>query len=156
MIEQALPWEEIGFAIGFVLVFVIYLALVLRALAKKYNMPRRWRAWIPLAQWFLFIDIAGKPRWWKWYIWAPIIIILVLSQIDLDLVPLGFRIGWALFSALSFFIWQLMLTFSVAAIAKNEKYTHPLILGLVSAFGGPMAALILGLLAWGKIKDLHS
>lgn len=145
-----IAWEKVGFGIGFAGVFFIYLALALRALAKKYNVKRRWRAWIPLVNWFLLIDIAGKSRFWKFYIFVPTILLLVPAVLDTYLVPEPFALIWALFAAFSFFAWLLMLMFSVTEIAKRQKYPKPLLWGALMAFGQPVGMIFLGILAWGK------
>lgn len=138
--SDKIPWEQIGFGIGFASVFFIYLALALRSLAQKYNTPRRCRAWVPLAQWFLLVDIAGKPQIWKHYIFLPLV---GLFTITLGMI-------WAIFAALAFFLWQIMLALCIAAIAQRQKRPLPLVLGLAAAFAQPIGAIILGVLAWSK------
>jgi len=61
----------------FFIVFYVYFALCLQALAKKTNTPNKWLAWIPVANIFLMVSIAKKPLWWFGLLLVPIVNIVV-------------------------------------------------------------------------------
>jgi uncharacterized membrane protein len=42
----------------------IFSALTTQIIAKKTNTENGWLAWIPIANFFLWADIAKKPVWW--------------------------------------------------------------------------------------------
>lgn len=149
--ESDINWEEAGAGIGFGLVFFIYLAFALRSLAKRHGVGRRWRAWLPFAQWALLIEIAGKHRAWFWFIMKPTVLLLVLAVINTAELPKWVGIVWAVVTALSFFVWQIMLVLAIAAIARRQERRWPYLLGIVTAFVQPIGAIILGVLAWGKV-----
>lgn len=60
-----------GWYFFFGLMCYVYLALCLQFLAKKTNTADGWLAWIPIAQIFLMVNIAGKPWWWFFFILIP-------------------------------------------------------------------------------------
>ncbi len=55
----------------------VYFALCLQFLAKKTNTPNGWLAWIPIADIFLMLNIAGKPLWWFILLLIPIVNIVI-------------------------------------------------------------------------------
>lgn len=149
--ESDIDWEGAGAGIGFGLVFFFYLAFALRSLAKRHGVGRRWRAWLPFAQWALLIEIAGKHRAWFWFILKPTVLILILAVINTAELPKWVGIVWGIVTGLAFFVWQIMLVLAIAAIAKRQGRRWPILLGLVTAFAQPVGAIILGVLAWGKV-----
>jgi hypothetical protein len=48
----------------FGLVFYVYWALATQTIANKTNTENAWLAWIPIANCFLWLNIAKKPLWW--------------------------------------------------------------------------------------------
>ena len=60
-----------GWYFFFGLMCYVYAALCLQFLAKKTNTADGWLAWIPLAQIFLMVNIAGKPWWWFFFMFIP-------------------------------------------------------------------------------------
>jgi hypothetical protein len=145
-----LDWEEAGVGLGFALAFFIYLAFAMKSLAKRHGVGRRWRAWVPLAQWALLVEIAGKHRSWFWFIMKPTVLLFLFAVVNAMGLPEWIRIVWAIVTALAFFVWQIMLVLAIAAIAKRQGRRYPYWLGLATAFVQPIGAIILGVLAWGK------
>lgn len=62
---------DIGKIIAYLFEY-IFGSLVIMALADKTKTPKRWMAWIPIANIFLFLKIARKPASWFWWMIAPI------------------------------------------------------------------------------------
>ncbi len=58
-------------------VFYVYFALVYSKLAKKTNTEDAWLAWIPIANIYLLLKIAGKPGWWLILYFVPLVNIVV-------------------------------------------------------------------------------
>lgn len=152
--ESDIDWEEAGAGIGFGLVFFIYLAFALRSLAKRHGVGRRWRAWLPFAQWALLIEIAGKHRAWFWFIMKPTVLLLILAIMNAVSLPKWVGVVWGIVTGLSFFVWQIMLVLAIAAIAQRQGRRWPVLLGLITAFVQPIGAIILGVLAWGKVPTV--
>ena len=48
----------------FFFVWYIYRSLVLMALAKKTNTANAWLAWVPVADFYLMLEIGGLPGWY--------------------------------------------------------------------------------------------
>ena len=69
----ALMGAFFGVLLLLMLVLYIYSALVLMTIAKKTNTPNPWLAWIPVANFFLMVNIAQKPWWWTLLILIPYI-----------------------------------------------------------------------------------
>ncbi|MBI4434216.1 DUF2330 domain-containing protein [Candidatus Uhrbacteria bacterium] len=145
-----LNWEAVGVGSGFTLVFYLYLAFALRSLAKRHGVGRRWRAWVPLAQWALLVEIAGKHRSWFWFIMKPTVLALLLAIINTAELPRWVGVAWGVVTALAFVVWQIMLVLAIAAIARRQGRRMPYLLGIVTAFVQPIGAIILGVLAWGR------
>ncbi len=143
-------WEEVGAGSGFAFVFFLYLAFALRSLAKRHGVGRRWRAWVPLAQWALLVEIAGKHRSWFWFILKPTVLALLLAIINTAELPRWVGVVGAVVTALAFVVWQIMLVLAIAAIARRQGWRMPYLLGIVTAFAQPIGAIILGVLAWGR------
>ena len=60
-----------GMLIVTVIPLYIYLALATQAIAKKTNTPKGWLAWIPIANFVLWANIARKPIWWGFLCLVP-------------------------------------------------------------------------------------
>lgn len=59
------------------IVLYVYFALCLQLIAKKTSTPNAWLAWIPIANIFLFLQVAQKPLWWFILILIPIVNIVI-------------------------------------------------------------------------------
>ena len=57
----------------FFLVYYVYLALALQAIAKKTNTQDAWWAWIPILNILLMLNIAKKPLWWILLLFIPLV-----------------------------------------------------------------------------------
>lgn len=71
--------------LAFIIPVVIYLFLTLMVflIAKKTNTSPAWLAFIPIANLYLLVKIAGKPGWWFWVILIPGVAIGVLQGIGM-------------------------------------------------------------------------
>ncbi len=77
-----MPWDMMDFlasGVGSVTGIVLYIwfALCLFIIAKKTNTENAWLAWIPIAQYILALQIAGKPWWWIFLFLIPIVNIVL-------------------------------------------------------------------------------
>lgn len=82
------PLAGLLFGLGilaFIIPIVIYLFLTLMVflIAKKTNTSPAWLAFIPIANLYLLVKIAGKPGWWFWVILIPPLAIGVLQGIGM-------------------------------------------------------------------------
>ncbi len=59
------------------IVFYVYLALALQAIAQKTNTENAWLAWIPIANVILMLNVAQKPLWWIILYLIPIVNIII-------------------------------------------------------------------------------
>jgi hypothetical protein len=64
-----------------ILVFHIYLAACLQIIAKKVNLENTWLAWIPLLQFILLVQAAGKPNWQFLLLLVPLVNIIFLAML---------------------------------------------------------------------------
>lgn len=105
----------------------LYFALALRQIAKNNNYKRRWLAWIPVANMFLFPLVTGRK--WQWGL--------------LFFVPV---VGTVL---LMICIWELL-----EKKGMNGKWSLVMLGGILSKSFSvvvlPAYAIIIGLLAWKK------
>jgi tetratricopeptide (TPR) repeat protein len=71
--------------LAFIIPVVIYLFLTLMVylIARKTNTSGAWLAFIPIANLYLLVKIAGKPGWWFWVILIPALAIGVLQGIGI-------------------------------------------------------------------------
>lgn len=59
---------------GIFLIFYVYSSYCLMRIGRKLNSGDDWMAWVPIAQIFYFIKLAGKPNWWAVLAFAPTIL----------------------------------------------------------------------------------
>ena len=57
--------------------FYVYLALAVQAIAIKTGTPNPWLAWIPFANLFLLLNVAGKPFWWFFLYLIPLVNVVI-------------------------------------------------------------------------------
>ena len=67
------------------LVFYVYGALCLQKMAQKTNSTPAWLAWIPVANIFLFLQVAGRPLWWFVLLLIPFVNLVISIILLLDL-----------------------------------------------------------------------
>ncbi len=75
--DYSLPWGMMAFMFSGAWVFLslaiyAYVAFCLYTIAKKTNTENPWLAWIPIANFVLACQIAGKPWWWVFFFFIPI------------------------------------------------------------------------------------
>ncbi len=75
---------------GWVLFFIVvvlylYFAYTLYVMAKKTNTPNAWLAWIPFANIFLFVKVAGQSYWWILLLFVPFVNIIVSIWLYMEL-----------------------------------------------------------------------
>ena len=73
---MALGAAFVLFVVILVLAIYVYFAIALMAIAKKTNTEPAWLAWIPIANVYLMIKIAGLEWWWIFGLLLPIVPIL--------------------------------------------------------------------------------
>lgn len=69
-----------GSLLGFIIILAIYIyyAYSLQVMAKKLGLSNLWMAWVPIANTFLLLQIAGKPMWWFILFLIPIVNFITL------------------------------------------------------------------------------
>ncbi len=65
------------FALAGLTIFYLYACMCLFFIARKLALPNAWTAWVPILNFFLFLNAAGKPWWWA----AVIALLFVLTMI---------------------------------------------------------------------------
>lgn len=83
-----------GFLLVFIIIlvaFYIFFSLCLQKIAKKLNIENDWLAWVPLANLWLWVKVAGNPDWWSIFLIAP----LFTGVLPKQLAFLGFILGLA-------------------------------------------------------------
>lgn len=109
--------------IGMGLVFYVYGALALMAIAKRTNTENPWLAWIPVANIYLMTKIAGIHPAWTLVILLP-------------LIPLVGSL--AIMIVMVYFWWK------IAEVRNKPGWWGILMLVPIVNF------VIMGILAWGK------
>lgn len=71
--------------LGVILVGYAYLAVCLMKIAQKTNTPNGWLAWIPIANIFLMLQIAGRSMWWIILFFIPIVSLVISIIIWMDI-----------------------------------------------------------------------
>ena len=122
----------VGLIVVFMIFFVIlmiavyiYISLALMKIAQKTKTPNSWLAWVPGANIYLIIKIAGLPGWYAF-------------GILLGLIPF---IGWLIVLAGSIYVW-----WKIAERLNRPGWWAFLLLIPIVNF------VILGIMAWGKSK----
>jgi hypothetical protein len=105
---------------------LLYIAFCfpLRLIAEKLEVPHSWMAWIPIAQMFLILRMAGKPLWWFLLLLIPLVNIIIMVLVWMAVAQAcGKSPVWGLtviVPILAFFvIWYLAL--SKAPEPKKES-----------------------------------
>lgn len=66
-----------GMMVLFYIAIYIYLAICLMKMAHKTNTRNAWFAWIPILDFILLVEIAGKSIWWVFLCFIPFINIII-------------------------------------------------------------------------------
>jgi hypothetical protein len=72
----------------------IYMSLALMAIAAKTNTPNGMLAWIPIANLFLTLQIAGKPLWWFVLFLIPIVNIVIFIMVWMAIAEARHKPSW--------------------------------------------------------------
>ena len=99
LMEFLFPWKIAGvlFSGMWTLVSVagyIWVALCLYIIAKKTNTENPWMAWIPIANVVLACQIAGKPWWWIFLFFIPIVNIVLGIIVMWKICEVRGKPGW--------------------------------------------------------------
>ncbi len=105
------------------LIVYIYVALALKAIAKKTKTKQAWLAWIPIANVYLLIKIGGAPPW------TLLLLLLGIVPFIGQIVSLGLVVYW----------WWL-----AAEACKRPGWWGIMMLIPIVNF------VVIGMLAWGK------
>ncbi len=78
LLDYALPWNMLAMMFSGLwslvsIVLYVWIALCFYVIAKKTNTPNPWLAFIPIANIILACQIAGKPWWWVFLFFIPIV-----------------------------------------------------------------------------------
>jgi hypothetical protein len=78
----------------FLAVIYVYMALALMTIATKTNTPNGWLAWIPIANLFLMLNIAGKPAWWFVLCLIPLVNIVIFIIVWMAIAEARHKPNW--------------------------------------------------------------
>lgn len=82
-------------ALLFSLVLYAYMAFSLQTIARKTNTENGWLAWIPIANIYLMIKIAGKPGWWLLLIlFIPLVNLILFIILWMKIAEARGKPGW--------------------------------------------------------------
>lgn len=76
------------------LAFYVYFALATQTIANKTNTENAWLAWIPIANWILWLNIAKKPVWWFILFFIPIVGIVIMVIAWMGIAEARNRPNW--------------------------------------------------------------
>ena len=93
------PWNLFGFLFSGMWTLVsiggyVWIALCLYIIAKKTNTENPWMAWIPIANIILACQIAGKPWWWIFLFFIPIVNIVLGIIVMWKICEVRGKPGW--------------------------------------------------------------
>jgi hypothetical protein len=88
------------------LAFYVYFALATQTIANKTNTENAWLAWIPIANWILWLNIAKKPVWWFILFFIPIVGIVIMVITWMEIAQARNKPNW----------WGILLIVPVANI----------------------------------------
>ncbi len=98
-VDMLLPWNVFSllFSGMWTLVSIggyVWIALCLYIIAKKTNTENPWMAWIPFANIILACKIAGKPWWWIFLFFIPIVNIVLGIIVMWNICEVRGKPGW--------------------------------------------------------------
>jgi hypothetical protein len=98
-VDMLLPWNVFSllFSGMWTLVSIggyVWIALCLYIIAKKTNTENPWMAWIPIANIILACQIAGKPWWWIFLFFIPIVNIVLGIIVMWKICEVRGKPGW--------------------------------------------------------------
>jgi hypothetical protein len=80
--------------LGVALIFYIYFAIALQAIAGKTGTANGWWAWIPILQIVLSLKIARKPMWWLILCLVPFLNWVMLVLVWMGIAKVRNRPSW--------------------------------------------------------------
>ncbi|HWN76196.1 MAG TPA: DUF5684 domain-containing protein [Candidatus Udaeobacter sp.] len=72
----------------------VYVALAVQTIAEKTNTDNSWLAWIPIANFVLLLNIAGKPIWWIVLCLIPLVNIIIIIMIWMAVAEARRKPSW--------------------------------------------------------------
>ena len=98
-VDMLLPWNVFSllFSGMWTLVSIggyVWIALCLYIIAKKTNTESPWMAWIPIANVIMACQIAGKPWWWIFLFFIPIVNIVLGIIVMWNICEVRGKPGW--------------------------------------------------------------
>jgi len=81
------------FLLFFAVVYV-YMGLAVMTIATKTNTPNAWLAWIPIANLFLMLNVAGKPAWWFVLMLIPLVNLVIFIIVWMAVAEARHKPGW--------------------------------------------------------------
>lgn len=104
---------------------LVYLGVIVLTYAAMWRVFTKagqpgWAAIVPLYNFFVLIKIAGRPTWWFWLLFVPVVNIVILILVAIDVADAfgkgaGFGVGLA-------FLW---FVFYPILAWGNARYTSP-------------------------------
>ena len=97
--DVIMPWRLFGLLFSGMWTFLsiggyVWIALCLYIIAKKTNTENPWMAWIPIANVILACQIAGKPWWWIFLFFIPIVNIVLGIIVMWKICEVRGKPGW--------------------------------------------------------------
>jgi len=77
-----------------ILATFLFEAYAYYSIAKKLGEPNAWLAFIPIANVYLLIKLAGKPVWWLLLLLVPLVNIVIIYVVFYNLIVRLGRPGW--------------------------------------------------------------
>lgn len=106
-----------GFGVGFfivMIVFYLFMAYCIKLIADKTGHGEKsWWAWIPILNYLLLIEIAGKPMWWIVLMLIPFVNIVVMIIVMMEVAKArGKEPFWGIIAAIVSVVGLPYLAFS--------------------------------------------
>lgn len=139
--DALMPWGLFGLlftGIWALLTIGVYVwvALCLYTIARKTNTENPWLAWIPIANIILACQIAGKPWWWIFLFFIPIVNIVLGIIVMWNICEARGKPGWL--GLLVFILLSLTLSLGpLAFVGENIGFLVVYIIITVSTFAIP-------------------
>jgi|GEM_PF-1377475 len=124
------------FVLAFVFIAYIFFAICLLKIFKKAGRKDAWAAFVPIYNFWVYYEIAGRPGWWALLTLIPIaggvisLVTMIIASIDLA-KAFGKEAGYGILLALVPVIGYPMLAFGDATYHGVEAS---------SSFGAPLAS----------------
>lgn len=112
MTDEAAGAAAAGLGIGITIVYLIILVLMIAGMWKAFQKAGKpgWAAIIPIYNFIVMLEIAGRPLWWIVLLIIPFVNFIVLILINIDIARkfgkgVGFAIGMLI---LPFVFWPML------------------------------------------------